>query len=72
MVAKALSSGIRYKELYEIQLESTRYFDSLYTTCINQPAKTVEVVIKETNWFITGGVAILVLLANWAIYLGLK
>ena len=68
-VAKALSSGVRYMELYELQLETSRYYDSMYTACINQPSKTIQVIEKETNWLITGVVSVLVLLANWAIYL---
>lgn len=68
-VAKALSSGVRYMELYEFQLQTTRYYDSMYNACINQPAKTIQVIETKPNWLVTGIVTVLTLLANWTIYL---
>lgn len=72
IVAKALSTGIMYKQLYEVEVETSRMYDSLYTICKNSPAKVIEVVEKETNWLITGLVSVGVLLLNWAIYLTLN
>lgn len=72
IVAKALSTGIMYKQLYEVEVNTSRMYDSLYIICKNSPAKTVEVVKKETNWFVTGLVSVAVLLLNWTIYLTLN
>lgn len=56
-------------ELYELQLQTTRYYDSMYNACINQPAKTIQVIETKPNWLVTGIVTVLTLLANWTIYL---
>lgn len=72
IVAKALSTGIMYKQLYEVEVNTSRMYDSLYTICKNSPAKVTEVVKKETNWIVTGIVSVAVLLLNWTIYLTLN
>lgn len=72
IVAKALSTGIMYKQLYEVEVETSRMYDSLYTICKNSPAKTIEVVKKETNWLMVGVGAVAALLLNWTIYLTLN
>ena len=64
--------GIKYKSLYELQLQTTAMYDSLYTICKNSPAKTIEVVKKETNWLMVGVGAVAALLLNWTIYLTLN
>lgn len=71
-IGRAVEVGIKYKSLYELQLQTTSMYDSLYNTCKNKPPQVVEVVKKETNWIVTGIVSVAVLLLNWTIYLTLN
>jgi len=72
-IGRAVEVGIKYKSLYELQLQTTTMYDSLLTECKKYAStKPTTIVETKTNWWITTAVAVGVLLANWAIYLTLN